>query len=66
MGLLEVLTVIFVVLKLTHLIAWSWLWILSPIWLPVGAIVILFLGIMFGIFSVASFKVLLSKIRRLL
>jgi len=32
-GLADVLTVIFVVLKLTHLIAWSWWWVLSPQWI---------------------------------
>lgn len=42
-GLLGMLTVAFVVLKLTHYIAWSWLWVLAPLWLPlavfVGAVV---------------------------
>ena len=28
-----VLTIVFVVLKLTGLIDWSWLWILSPMWI---------------------------------
>lgn len=27
------LTMIFVLLKVTGLISWSWLWVLSPIWL---------------------------------
>lgn len=27
------LTVAFVVLKLTKVIAWSWWWVLSPIWI---------------------------------
>lgn len=27
------LTMIFVLLKITGLISWSWLWVLSPIWL---------------------------------
>jgi len=30
MGIAETLTVIFVVLKLTGVVAWSWFWILSP------------------------------------
>jgi hypothetical protein len=30
------LTIAFVVLKLTHVIAWSWWWVLSPLW--IGAI----------------------------
>jgi hypothetical protein len=24
---------VFVVLKLTHVIAWSWWWVLSPLWI---------------------------------
>ena len=33
MHLADVLGVIFVVLKLTGVIAWSWLWVLSPWWI---------------------------------
>ena len=32
-GLLGLLTLVFIVLKLTHYIDWSWLWVLSPLWL---------------------------------
>jgi hypothetical protein len=28
------LTVLFIGLKLTNHIAWSWWWVLSPLWLP--------------------------------
>lgn len=43
MTFLEVLTLIFVVLKLTKTIAWSWLWVLSPLWIPfaLGLVVII-------------------------
>jgi hypothetical protein len=34
-SLCSLLTVLFVYLKLTHQIDWSWLWIVSPLWLPV-------------------------------
>lgn len=27
------LTIVFIVLKLCHVIDWSWLWVLSPIWI---------------------------------
>jgi hypothetical protein len=30
MGFLELLTLIFIVLKLTGVIAWSWFWVLAP------------------------------------
>ena len=31
--LTSILTIVFVVLKLTHVINWSWVWILSPLWI---------------------------------
>lgn len=34
----ELLTVLFIALKLTHQISWSWWWVLCPLWLPVAAI----------------------------
>ena len=33
MGILDVLAIMFVVLKILGLIQWSWLWVLSPIWI---------------------------------
>lgn len=35
-GLATLLTVLFVALKLTGTITWSWWWVLSPIWISVG------------------------------
>ena len=32
-GLVGLLTVAFVVLKLTHFIDWNWVWVLSPLWI---------------------------------
>jgi len=32
-GFAGVLTIVFVVLKLLGKITWSWLWVLSPIWI---------------------------------
>ena len=45
-GVSGLLGVVFVVLKLTHYIDWSWLWVLSPFWIPAG-IVIGIIGIVF-------------------
>ena len=33
------IAVVFIILKLTHIIAWSWLWVLSPIWLPFAIVI---------------------------
>lgn len=40
MGLTGVLLVVFVVLKLTGLIDWSWWWVLSPIWISLAVTVV--------------------------
>lgn len=32
-GFLGVLQVAFIVLKLCHVIEWSWVWVLAPIWI---------------------------------
>jgi hypothetical protein len=42
LGFPEVLTTIFLVLKLTHLINWSWWWIFSPllILIPLAMLVV--------------------------
>ena len=40
LGLGSVLTVIFVVLKLVGVIAWSWWWVLSPILIDIGLTII--------------------------
>lgn len=33
-GFLGLLALLFITLKLTGAIAWSWVWVLSPIWIP--------------------------------
>jgi len=38
----SILAIVFVVLKLTNNISWSWWWVLSPLWIPLGLIAILF------------------------
>ena len=35
-GFVGVLTIVFVVLKLVGVIAWSWWWVLSPLWISFG------------------------------
>lgn len=34
-GFCGLLTVLFIGLKLTGYIGWSWWWVLSPIWIPI-------------------------------
>jgi len=36
MNLSTILLIIFLTLKLAGVITWPWLWVLSPIWLPIA------------------------------
>lgn len=40
-GFVGLLIIVFIVLKLTGYIAWSWWWVLSPIWISCGLALIL-------------------------
>ena len=46
-GFAGLLGIVFIVLKLTGVIAWSWLWVLSPIWMPIS------IGILCAIIGIA-------------
>lgn len=37
------LTIVFIVLKLCKLINWSWLWVLSPMWITILLAIITFI-----------------------
>ena len=52
-GFLGLLTIVFIVLKMTHVIAWSWWWVLAPIWIG-WAVVLAILAIAFICFLVAD------------
>lgn len=40
-GFTTLLTIVFITLKLCNVINWSWIWILSPIWITFGLLGIL-------------------------
>ncbi len=40
-GFVGLLTIAFIVLKLLKVISWSWLWVLSPLWIAALLIIIL-------------------------
>ena len=39
-GFSGLLTILFIALKLTGVIAWSWWWVLAPIWIPFVIVVL--------------------------
>lgn len=36
------LTILFIILRAVNVIDWAWLWVLSPMWITVSVIIILF------------------------
>ena len=36
----DLLAIVFIILKLTHVVEWSWLWVLAPIWIPLALVLI--------------------------
>ena len=43
-GFVGLLTIVFIVLKLCKVISWSWLWVLSPLWIVAGITVLVLIG----------------------
>lgn len=50
-GVLSILLAAFIVLKLCGVITWSWLWVLSPLWIPIALVLVILLivGIIVGV-----------------
>ena len=48
LGIVSVLTIVFIVLKLLGVIQWSWIWVLSPIWISAVIVVAVFSAILIG------------------
>ena len=41
----DLLTIVFIVLKLCGVITWSWVWVLSPIWISLVIALIIIIGL---------------------
>lgn len=67
-GFLGLLTLLFIALKLTGVIAWSWLWVLAPIWIPTAillgiiACILGFVVICVLIFAIGAGTVFLASL----
>lgn len=58
-GFLQLLTLLFIALKLTNYIDWSWLWVLAPLWIPLG----LFIAALIGVIIVAIVAISLDHFK---
>lgn len=61
LGFFSVLTLIFVTLKLTNVIAWSWWWVLSPLWLPWAVYGLVIVAWLLVAFVFVCIKIILDK-----
>jgi hypothetical protein len=50
-GLGTVLFLIFLILKLTNTIDWSWWWVTAPLWIPAALLLIIF-----AVLGIVSYK----------
>lgn len=56
-GFFGLLAIVFITLKLTNVINWSWWWVTAPLWGPV----VFALGFAVVVFVIALISVLLKK-----
>ena len=52
-GFSGLLTIAFIILKLCHVISWSWWWVLSPLWISVGIALFIIL-VMIVVLTIAA------------
>lgn len=50
----SVLFLVFLVLKLTNVIDWSWWWVTSPLWIPV-IIFLVFVGGLYAFYQIMKY-----------
>lgn len=59
-GVIPLLAVAFIVLKILGLITWSWMWVLSPLWIPAVVGLLMLVGCALIILGGAVIAVLLD------
>lgn len=58
LGFFDILTIIFITLKLLGVINWSWVWVLFPLW---GSFVAALIIVIISIISITGFKIKRGK-----
>lgn len=56
LGIGTVLFIVFLILKLTNVIDWSWWWVTAPLWIPLGLVVMILI--------VTSLVIIAKEIKR--
>ena len=60
---LPLITLIFVVLKLTGVIDWSWIWVTCPLWIPIVMVLVILFCIIGFVLGLILFGVDRDKIK---
>jgi hypothetical protein len=60
-GFVGLLTIVFITLKLTEVIDWSWWWVLSPLWISVAVVVGITVLVLLVLGFVALFALCVDK-----
>jgi len=47
-GFFGLLAIVFITLKLTSIIDWSWWWVTAPLWGPAAVVAVVFVAILIG------------------
>ena len=58
------LAVAFIVLKVTHLIDWPWVWVLAPIWIPTGIVLAAIVVVLIVVLTKETIRSLERRNRR--
>jgi hypothetical protein len=61
-GFLGLLAILFIGLKLTGYIAWSWWWVLAPIWIPLAFV--LFVWVLILVAVVCGAKITMKGFKK--
>jgi hypothetical protein len=56
LSFLQVLTIVFVALKLTNVINWSWWFVLMPLWLPITIFLSIMFFVLVSVFLIKAIK----------
>ena len=53
-GFFGLLAIVFITLKLTGYITWSWWWVLAPLWMPISVILVI-AGVIFTVAALVAY-----------
>lgn len=55
-GFPAALTLLFIALKLTNVIQWEWVWVLSPLWITALIVIAILVIWLIGVIAIAAFS----------